>query len=151
MALFPEEVIATAENIIGYEFPEQKKHILASALNASGSTKILYGARIETNKRLAIFGDVVLTKTLCVRWIDSGLEVGEYLHIIAGSQDTVLTRFTQVIGLLFVAQLYLRRSSEGLGRKQAWTRRLLRVKVRYVVRLLPSLHPRLSEGHREAL
>lgn len=85
MVLFPEEKISATETILGYVFGGaenaennmKEKLPLATALNASGNTLLLHGGRVTPNKRLAIYGDAIMTKVMCARWLDSGLPLSK--------------------------------------------------------------------------
>lgn len=84
MSLYPEENISKLQELLGDEFSGGNEQRMAAALNMSGGTKMLYGSRIETNKRLAIFGDTVMTRIMGEKWLASGLEAGNTLsHLVS--------------------------------------------------------------------
>jgi dsRNA-specific ribonuclease len=85
MSIFPEENLALAEKIIGYTFND--KSLLATALNASGSTHLLYGARIYTNKRLTVYGDNILAALFCKNWYTANLPHGMYSSRLASKSN----------------------------------------------------------------
>ena len=84
MPLFPSFNIEACERIIDYEFRDQA--LLAQALNASGAALILGDSRVETNRRLAIYGDVAMTKILCAKWFRTGLSQGKTSFLLLQEQ-----------------------------------------------------------------
>ena len=70
--------IHTAEQIIGYQFKDH--FILWEALQAAGSGVNGAGGRLipDGNKRLAVFGGVVLQMVVAGMWYSSGAARGKY-------------------------------------------------------------------------
>lgn len=70
-----EQAVTDYEQLITYEFTDTR--YLAQALNASGNPIWFRGQPVESNKRLAVYGDAVLTARLCRKWITTSLTQGE--------------------------------------------------------------------------
>jgi hypothetical protein len=74
MSLFPDGKVERCEEIIGHKFWD--KSLCAQALNATGAIHFLNGKKIEYNRRLAIYGDVILTNVFGKAWFERGLSPG---------------------------------------------------------------------------
>jgi hypothetical protein len=88
MSLFPDGKIEGCEEIIGHKFWE--KSLLAQALNGTGATHFLHGVRIESNRSLAMYGDIIVTNIFGKRWFDQGLSPGRSPYLFFRAQDRSL-------------------------------------------------------------
>jgi hypothetical protein len=70
-----EAVIPQCETLIGYHF--KNPSLLARALNGSGNLVLFNERFIESNKPLAIYGDIMAAARLARKWLDKNLTLSQ--------------------------------------------------------------------------
>lgn len=118
-----ETKIAAFQMISSYSFTRPEP--ILEALNLSGQGVFYQNQlmRLPTNSRLAVYGDLVATRYLCIQWVKTSLTKGIYLsiskHCSSYTQD--LSNALQANGRRFAAASSRTRIWLVSGSKRVWT------------------------------